>query len=117
MFIKREDESNLYLNLLNTTDISKNIFEVTHQTTVIGKYTNRYDVTLLINGLPIVQIELKRRGMDIKEAFNQIERYRKHSYKGLYRYIQIFVITNGIDTKYFSNSDRNILYIAHFLLD
>ena len=54
MFIKREDESDLYLNLLNTTDISKNIFEVTHQTTVIGKYTNRYDVTLLINGLPIV---------------------------------------------------------------
>ena len=117
VFIKREDESNLYLNLLNTTDISKNIFEVTHQTTVVGKYTNRYDVTLLINGLPIVQIELKRRGMDIKEAFNQIERYRKHSYKGLYRYIQIFVITNGVDTKYFSNSDRNILYIAHFLLD
>ena len=114
VFIKREDESNLYLNLLNTTDISKNIFEVTHQTTVIGKYTNRYDVTLLINGLPIVQIELKRRGMDIKEAFNQIERYRKHSYKGLYRYIQIFVITNGVDTKYFSNSDRNILYSHTF---
>ena len=114
VFIKREDESDLYLNLLNTTDISKNIFEVTHQTTVVGKYTNRYDVTLLINGLPIVQIELKRRGMDIKEAFNQIERYRKHSYKGLYRYIQIFVITNGIDTKYFSNSDRNILYSHTF---
>ena len=81
--IKREDETDLYLDMLNTTDISKNIFEVTHQTTVIGKYTNRYDVTLLINGLPIVQIELKRRGMDIKEAFNQIERYRKHSYQGL----------------------------------
>ena len=112
--IKREDETDLYLDMLNTTDISKNIFEVTHQTTVIGKYTNRYDVTLLINGLPIVQIELKRRGMDIKEAFNQIERYRKHSYQGLYRYIQIFVITNGVDTKYFANSDRNILYSYTF---
>ena len=109
VFIKREDESDLYLNILNTTDVSKNIFEVTHQTTVVGKYTNRYDVTLLINGLPIIQIELKRRGMDIKEAFNQIERYRKHSYQGLYRYIQIFVITNGVDTKYFANNDRNIL--------
>ena len=73
---------------------------------MIGKYTNRYDVTILINGLPLVQIELKRRGMDLKEAFNQIERYRRHSYKGLYRYIQCFVITNGVDTKYFSNSDK-----------
>lgn len=114
VFIKREDESDLYLNILNTTDVSKNIFEVTHQTTVVGKYTNRYDVTLLINGLPIIQIELKRRGMDIKEAFNQIERYRKHSYQGLYRYIQIFVITNGVDTKYFANNDRNILYSYTF---
>lgn len=73
---------------------------------MINKYTNRYDVTILINGLPLVQVELKRRGLDLKEAFNQIERYRRHSYKGLYRYIQCFVITNGVDTKYFSNSDK-----------
>lgn len=112
--IKREDESDLYLQLLETVDISKNIFQVTHQTTVVGKYSNRYDVTLLVNGLPLVQIELKRRGMDIKEAFNQIERYRKHSYQGLYRYIQIFVISNGVDTKYFANSDRDLLFSLTF---
>ena len=112
--IKREDESDLYLQLIETVDISKNIFQVTHQTTVVGKYSNRYDVTLLVNGLPLVQIELKRRGMDIKEAFNQIERYRKHSYQGLYRYIQIFVISNGVDTKYFANSDRDLLFSLTF---
>ena len=104
----------MYLQLLETIDISKNIFQVTHQTTVVGKYSNRYDVTLLVNGLPLVQIELKRRGMDIKEAFNQIERYRKHSYQGLYRYIQIFVISNGVDTKYFANSDRDLLFSLTF---
>ena len=64
---------------LLSEDHSKNRYQVTHQTTVVGKYTNRYDVTILINGLPLVQIELKRRGVDIKEAVNQIMRYRKHS--------------------------------------
>lgn len=86
----------------------------THQTTVVGKYTNRYDVTLLINGLPLVQIELKRRGIDIKEAVNQIMRYRKHSYQGLYHFIQLFVVSNGVDTKYFANSDKDILYSHTF---
>ena len=75
-----------------------------------SKYKNRYDVTILINGLPMVQIELKRRGKDFKEAFNQIERYRRHSFKGLYRYIQCFVITNGVDTKYYANSDNDIKF-------
>lgn len=108
--IEREDGSQLYIELFNSRDWCKNLFQVTNQTTVTGKYTNRYDVTILINGLPLVQIELKRRGLDFKEAFNQIQRYRKHSYKGLYRYIQIFIISNGVDTKYFSNSDGEILY-------
>ena len=94
----------------NTGNIhSKNRFQVTNQTTVVGKYTNRYDVTILINGLPLIQIELKRRGLDLKEAFNQINRYKKHSYQGLYRYLQIFIISNGVDTKYFANSDKEIL--------
>lgn len=87
---------------------------MTHQTIVVGKYTNRYDVTLLINGLPLVQIELKRRGVDIKEAVNQIMRYRKHSYQGLYHFIQLFVVSNGVDTKYFANSDKDILYSHTF---
>ncbi|KZE66874.1 restriction endonuclease subunit R [Fictibacillus phosphorivorans] len=107
--IEREDGSQLYLELFNKKDWCKNIFQVTSQTTVTEKYTNRYDVTLLINGLPLVQVELKRRGLDFNEAFNQIQRYRKHSYKGLMRFIQIFVISNGMDTKYFSNSDGEVL--------
>lgn len=108
--IEREDGSELYIELFNTREWCKNLFQVTTQTTVTGTYTNRYDVTILINGLPVVQVELKRRGLDFKEAFNQIQRYRKHSYKGLYRFLQIFVVTNGVDTKYFSNSDGDILF-------
>ena len=75
---------------------------------MIGKYENRYDVTLLINGLPLVQIELKRRGIDFKEAFNQVIRYKKPSLNDLFRYVQIFIISNGIDTKYFANSDKEM---------
>ena len=81
---------------------------------MLFRSTNRYDVTILINGLPLVQIELKRRGLDLKEAFNQINRYKKHSYQGLYRYLQIFVVSNGVDTKYFANSDKEILFSQTF---
>lgn len=112
--LEREDGSEVYIELFNTQNWCKNRFQVTTQTTVVGKYTNRYDVTLLINGLPLVQIELKRRGLDLKEAFNQINRYKKHSYQGLYRYIQIFVVSNGVDTKYFANSDKEILFSHTF---
>ena len=111
--LERDDGTKPYLQLLDD-DHSKNRFQVTHQTTVVGKYTNRYDVTLLINGLPLVQIELKRRGVDIKEAVNQIMRYRKHSYQGLYHFIQMFIVSNGVDTKYFANSDKDILYSHTF---
>ena len=82
--LEREDGSTMYVEFFDSQNWCKNRFQVTAQTTVVGKYTNRYDVTLLINGLPLVQIELKRRGLDMKEAFNQIDRYRKHSYQGLY---------------------------------
>ena len=108
--MRREDGTELYIELFNTREWCKNLFQVTTQTTVTGTYTNRYDVTILINGLPVVQIELKEEGWIFKEAFNQIQRYRKHSYKGLYRFLQIFVVTNGVDTKYFSNSDGDILF-------
>lgn len=111
--LERDDGTKPYLLFLNE-DPTKNIYQVSHQTTVIGKYTNRYDVTLLVNGLPLVQIELKRRGVDIKEAVNQIMRYRKHSYTGLYHYIQMFVVSNGMDTKYFANSDKDILFSHTF---
>ncbi len=112
--LEREDGSEVYIEFFDTQNWCKNRFQVTSQTTVVGKYTNRYDVTLLINGLPLVQIELKRRGLDLKEAFNQINRYKKHSYQGLYRYIQIFVVSNGVDTKYFANSDKEILFSHTF---
>ncbi|MUJ39112.1 type I restriction endonuclease subunit R [Aliivibrio fischeri] len=95
-----------YLTLLST-DASKNIFQVTNQVTVHGKYENRYDVTILVNGLPLVQIELKRRGIEMAEAFNQIKRYDKHTFGAegaLFNYIQLFVISNGVNTKYFSNN-------------
>lgn len=108
--IVRDDGTVAYIELFNTHEWCKNLFQVTHQTTVEGKYTNRYDVTILINGLPLVQIELKRRGIDMKEAFDQIKRYKNHSYNGLYRFIQLFVISNGVDTKYFANGDHELNY-------
>ena len=108
--IQRDDGSIVYIELFNTKDWCKNTFQVTHQTTVEGKYTNRYDVTILINGLPLVQIEIKRRGIDMKEAFNQIKRYKRHSYLGLYKFIQLFIISNGVDTKYFANGDQELNY-------
>lgn len=111
--LERDDGTKVYL-MLFVEDYSKNIYQVTNQTTVVGEYTNRYDVTLLINGLPLIQIELKRRGGDIKEAVNQIMRYRKHSYQGLYHFIQLFVVSNGVDTKYFANSDKDILFSHTF---
>ena len=113
--LEREDGNKVYIELFDTKNWCKNRFQVTTQTTVVGRRVNRYDVTLLINGLPLVQIELKRRGLDFKEAFNQIKRYKKESInKGVYRYIQIFVVSNGVDTKYFANSDKDILFSHTF---
>jgi len=103
----RDDGTTGYIELINQVQWCKNQYQVTHQITMKGKYENRYDVTLLINGLPLVQIELKRRGLEMKEAFNQTHRYQKHSFqagKGLFGYIQIFVISNGVNTKYYANN-------------
>lgn len=101
--LKRDDEV-VYIHFLNKKDWCKNIFQISNQITMQGSYKNRYDVTILINGLPLVQIELKKRGVELKVAFHQIERYRRHSYKGLFHYIQIFVISNGVNTKYYANN-------------
>ena len=94
------------MEFINTAQWCKNIFQVTSQiTNRSGRYVNRYDITILINGLPLVQIELKRRGMEIKEAFNQVVRYKKDSlHTGLFNYIQLFIISNGVTTKYFANN-------------
>ncbi|SFX89450.1 type I restriction endonuclease subunit R [Cytophaga hutchinsonii] len=104
--IIRDNGDNLYFEFLNTDYWCQNEYQVTNQLSQEGRYLNRYDVTLLINGLPLVQIELKRRGLELKEAFNQIDRYRKHSFgsgHGLYHFVQLFVISNGVNTKYFGN--------------
>lgn len=87
----------------------RNHFQVAQQITVKGVYLNRYDVTILVNGLPLVQIELKRRGLELKQAFNQVKRYQKHSYHAnhaLFNYVQLFVISNGVNTQYFANNSE-----------
>ena len=107
--LTREDGSSCYIQFMNTVDWCRNQYQVTHQITQVGSYENRYDVTLLINGLPLVQIELKRRGMELREAFNQINRYQRHSYwadSGLFNYVQLFVISNGVNTKYYANNRK-----------
>lgn len=102
--LELDDGREIYMQLFSS-DPEKNHFQVSNQITVVGKYVNRYDVTLLCNGLPIIQIELKRSGVDIKEAINQIDRYRVHSYKGLFHYVQMFIVSNSVETRYFSNTD------------
>lgn len=95
------------VELINQIHWCKNQFQVTQQVSMEGHYKNRYDVTILINGLPLVQVELKRRGLELKEAFNQTNRYERHSYgagHGLFQFIQIFVISNGVNTKYYANN-------------
>ena len=109
--IKRDDGSSKYLRFINMEEWCKNEFQVTNQLVVEGKKKNRYDVTILINGLPLVHIELKRRGMELKEAFNQINRYQRDSFGseaiyGLFQYVQIFVISNGVNTKYYANNPK-----------
>ncbi|MBE7355442.1 type I restriction endonuclease subunit R [Staphylococcus haemolyticus] len=106
--LERDDESKVYLYFLDTEHWCQNKFQVTNQVSVDDKYKGRYDVTLLINGLPLVQIELKRSGIAITQAFNQIERYRKHNYRGLFRFIQLFVVSNKKETRYYANSDKEI---------
>jgi type I restriction enzyme, R subunit len=109
MELSRDDGSTVYIEFLNTEHWCQNQYQVTNQITQQGNYKNRYDVTLLVNGLPLVQIELKRRGLELKEAFNQINRYQRHSYSadnGLFQYIQIFVISNGVNTRYYANNRK-----------
>lgn len=105
----KDDGSSQWISFINQEHWCQNQFQITHQINQEGSYKNRYDVTLLINGLPLVQIELKRRGLELKEAFNQINRYQKHSFgagSALFHFVQIFVISNGVNTKYYSNNAK-----------
>lgn len=112
--LKRDDSMTKNITLIDRNNIHNNRLQVINQH-VLGKeegatYDNRYDVTILVNGLPLVHVELKRRSVAIREAFNQIERYQRDSFwagSGLFEYVQIFVISNGTNTKYYSNSTRS----------
>ena len=108
--LKRDNGTSKNITLIDKKNIHNNRLQVINQYVENnGNYDNRYDVTILVNGLPLVHVELKRRGVSLKEAFNQINRYQKDSFwagSGLYEYVQIFVISNGTNTKYYSNTTR-----------
>ena len=98
---------NIYL--LDKKNVARNKVQVINQLEQAGTQANRYDVTILVNGLPLVQVELKKRGVAIREAFNQIHRYSKESFNSdhsLFKYLQLFVISNGTDTRYFANTTK-----------
>lgn len=118
--LQRDDGTVKYVEFLDSEHWCQNLFQVTNQVSVEGMYKTRYDVTLLINGFPLVQIELKRRGLELKEAFNQTNRYQRHSYgfnSALFQYIQIFVISNGVNTKYYSNNKKQTFKQTFFWAD
>lgn len=99
-----DGQHRIWVEFLNKNHWCQNEFQVSNQITMEGRKTCRYDVTILINGLPLVQIELKKRGVELKQAYNQVQRYQKTSFRGLFDYIQIFVISNGVNTRYFANN-------------
>lgn len=109
--LKRDTGESQNIYLIDKTNIHNNFVQVINQYVEEGgKYDTRYDVTILVNGLPLVHVELKRRGVQLKEAFNQINRYQRDSFWagcGLYEYVQVFVISNGTNTKYYSNTTRS----------
>jgi type I restriction enzyme R subunit len=118
--LTKEDGTSFYVRFFNSEDTTANLYQVTNQVRLEGSYKNRYDVTLLVNGLPLVQIELKRSGTEIKEAFNQINRYQKHSFwstDGLFQYVQLFVISNGVNTKYLANNEMQSVKQTFFWAD
>ncbi len=113
--LDRDDGSTFWVRFFDGADPAANKWQVTQQVTNIGSYTNRYDVTILCNGLPVVQVELKRRGLELKEAFNQVLRYKRQSFwanGGLFQYIQLFAISNGVNTKYYVNNPIEALTYA-----
>lgn len=118
--LKRDNDEVAYISFINSDDWCLNEFQVTNQVTILGKRKNRYDVTILINGLPLVQIELKRRGAELKVAFHQVNRYQHDSYDagaGLFQYVQLFIISNGVNTKYFSNNKQQSFQQTFFWTD
>lgn len=118
--LTKEDSTSFYVRFFNSEETGQNLYQVTNQIELEGSYKNRFDVTLLVNGLPLVQIELKRSGIEIKEAFNQINRYQMHSFwsnHGLFQYVQLFVISNGVNTKYLANNKLQSVKQTFFWAD
>lgn len=108
--LRRDDETTKNIRIIDKFNIHNNTLQVINQYETEGARKNRYDVTILVNGLPLLHIELKRRGVAIREAFNQINRYQRDSFwadSGLFEYVQLFVISNGTHTKYYSNTTRS----------
>ncbi len=108
--LKRDDGSTKNIYLIDKQNIHNNRLQAINQYEAEGARSTRFDVTVLVNGLPMVHVELKRRGVDIREAFNQINRYQRDSFwagSGLFEYVQLFVISNGTLTKYYSNTVRD----------
>ena len=108
--LRRDDDSLINVRILDKRNIHNNHVQVINQYESKGVRSHRYDVTILVNGFPMVHVELKRRGVKIREAFNQIDRYQRDSFwsgSGLFEYVQLFVISNGTNTKYYSNTVRN----------
>lgn len=107
--LTRDDGTTLRIEFFNSAEWCRNRFQVATQISIEGRRKNRYDVTLLVNGLPLGQIELKRRGVEIAQAFNQVKRYQRDSFRaagGLFQFIQIFMISNGVNTRYYANNRR-----------
>ena len=118
--LQRDDGTTNWVEFLDTENWCQNLFQVTNQVTIEGAYKNRYDVTILINGFPLVHIELKKRGVELKQAFNQINRYQRHSFQSnsaLYGYVQIFIISNGVNTKYYANNKKQSFKQTFFWAD
>lgn len=107
--LERDDGSSLYVEFFNSEFWCRNRYQVATQIGIEGRRKNRYDVTLLVNGLPLAQVELKRRGVELKAAFNQINRYQRDSFQaagGLFQYVQVFVVSNGVNTRFYANNRR-----------
>ncbi|OCR41026.1 DEAD/DEAH box helicase [Bacteroides fragilis] len=105
--LETEEGQRIWIEFLNKNKWCQNEFQVSNQITVEGRKKCRYDVTILINGLPLIQVELKKRGAELRVAYDQIQRYHKTSYHGLFDYIQLFVISNGVNTRYFANNPNS----------
>jgi len=105
--LELENGERIWVEFLKKDKWCQNEFQVSNQITVEGRKKCRYDVTILVNGLPLVQIELKKRGIELRQAYNQIQRYHKTSFSGLFDFIQLFVISNGVNTRYFANNPNS----------